>query len=97
MPRAKSRYVRRAILSSCMEALFLGLGWFFSGRPFIGILMFSLGTGYLTVVYVVLAVAGNSGPFPVLLAIYAAMIILSGTGCYRSYVRDMRLSTEASV
>jgi cbb3-type cytochrome oxidase subunit 1 len=86
---------RRAIGASLLEFVFLGLGWFFSGRPFIGILMFSLGTVYLTIVYVVLAVASNSSPFPYLLAIYAAMTLLSAVGCYRSYVRDVRTGIEA--
>jgi hypothetical protein len=88
---------RRAAGSSLLEVAFLGLGWFFSGRPFIGILMFSLGTIYLTVVYVVVAVAGNTGPFPYLLAIYVSMIVLSGLSCYRSYLRDTRLGTGTEV
>ncbi|MEO8286436.1 MAG: cbb3-type cytochrome c oxidase subunit I [Chloroflexota bacterium] len=85
---------RRALLSLVLEACFLGLGWFFSGRPFIGIMMFSLGTIYLTIVYVVVAIAGNSGPFLTLLAIYVGLLILSGFACYRTYVRDSRLGTQ---
>lgn len=81
---------RRGLGAGCMELVFLGIGWFFSGRPFIGILMFSLGAIYLTVVYVVIAIAGV-GAFPVLGAIYIAMLLLSGLGCYRSYVRDAAL------
>jgi hypothetical protein len=88
---------RRAAGSSLLEIAFLGLGWFFSGRPFMGILMFSLGTVYLTVVYVVLAVASNTGPFPYLLAIYVTMIVLSGLGCYRSYLRDTRLGAGTEI
>jgi hypothetical protein len=47
-------------------------------------------------VYVVIAAAGNGGPFPYLLAIYVAMLLLSAVGCYRSYMSDMRLSSETS-
>jgi hypothetical protein len=97
-PRARAADLataqRRAIGSSLMEVIFLGLGWFFSGRPFVGIMMFSLGAIYLTVAYVVVAIAGNSGPFPYLIAAYAAMIVLSGLGCYRSYMSDSRLGSE---
>jgi cytochrome c oxidase cbb3-type subunit 1 len=87
---------RRAVGSSLMEFIFLGLGWFFSGRPFIGILMFSLGAIYLTVVYVVIATAGNGGPFPYLLAAYVSMLLLSAIGCYSSYMRDVKLDAETS-
>jgi hypothetical protein len=66
--------------------VFPGLGWFFSGRPFIGIMMFSIGTIYLTVVYVVVALAGNTGPFLALVLVYVAMVLVSGMACYRTYL-----------
>ena len=81
---------RRAITSAFMECIFPGLGWFFSGRPFMGTMMFSLGTIFLTVVYVVIAFAGNGGPFLTLGIIYLAIIFLSATFCYRTYVSSMK-------
>ena len=79
---------RRALASVVLEMLFLGLGWFYSGRPFIGILMFSLGTGYVSIAFVVLAIAENTGPVPVLLAVYVSLLLLSAWGVYRTYMRD---------
>ncbi|MGA7732818.1 MAG: cbb3-type cytochrome c oxidase subunit I [Chloroflexia bacterium] len=81
---------RRAIASALLECVFPGLGWFFSGRPFIGIMMFSLGTIYLTIVYVVVAIAGNTGPFLALVLVYLAMVLASGATCYRTYVSSLR-------
>jgi hypothetical protein len=77
---------RRALGSALLEVVFPGLGWFFSGRPFIGIMMFSIGTIYLTVVYVVVALAGNTGPFLALVLVYVAMVLVSGMACYRTYL-----------
>jgi hypothetical protein len=77
---------RRAIGSALLECIFPGLGWFFSGRPFIGIMMFSLGTVYLTIVYVVVAIAANTGPALALLLVYLAMVLVSGAMCYRTYL-----------
>lgn len=84
---------RRALTSALMECIFPGLGWFFSGRPFIGILMFSLGTIFLTVVYVVIAIAGNGGPFLALALTYLAIILCSGFACYRTYMTSLRDET----
>lgn len=81
---------RRAITASVMECIFPGLGWFFSGRPFMGILMFSLGTAYLTIVYVVVAFAGNAGPFLTLIIIYLVIILSSALACYRTYFTSLR-------
>lgn len=93
-PRARaastSEANRRALISAVMECIFPGLGWFFSGRPFIGILMFSLGTLYLTIVYVVVAIAGNSGPLLTLLFIYILIALASGAASYRTYVSSMK-------
>lgn len=81
---------RRAIASAFMECIFPGFGWFFSGRPFIGTMMFSIGTIFLTVVYVVIAIAGNAGPFLTLGVIYLVIILLSGVACYRTYISAIR-------
>ncbi|MEO5952431.1 MAG: hypothetical protein ABIQ44_08220, partial [Chloroflexia bacterium] len=81
---------RRAFTSAFMECIFPGLGWFFSGRPFIGTMLFSIGTIFLTVVYVVIAIAGNGGPFLTLGLIYLAIILSSAASCYRTYITSNR-------
>jgi cytochrome c oxidase cbb3-type subunit 1 len=91
---------RRALIALATEAFggglgFMGLGWFLSGRPFIGIMVLgSWGGGFWTFAYVVLA-TGGSGLFTTLLVPYFALPILSGIGCYRSYLRDARLHLAA--
>jgi cbb3-type cytochrome oxidase subunit 1 len=84
---------RRAIASGLIEALgFMGVGWLYSGRPFIGIML--LGgwiAGFLTFMFVVLAIAGGAAALPYLLMLYYAFTILSGVVCYRSYLREARL------
>lgn len=71
---------------------FMGMGWVFSGRPFVGIMLLgSWAGGFWTFAYVVLAVAGGAGLLPVLLVPYFAIPVLSAIGCYRSYMRDVRL------
>jgi hypothetical protein len=94
-PRARfsdpSQVQRRGLVSALLECVFPGLGWFFSGRPFIGIIMFSLGTAYLTLVYIVIAVAASGGPFPVLAGLYIATVLSSSVLCYRSYLSDSRV------
>ncbi len=82
--------LRRGIASALLECVFLGLGWFYSGRPFIGIMMFSIGTIYLTIVYVVIAIAGNGGPFLSLGLIYLSMVLASAITCYRTYLFSVR-------
>jgi hypothetical protein len=81
---------RRALTSGIVEAVgFMGVGWLYSGRPFIGIML--LGgwiAGFLTFMYVVLAVAGGAGALPFLLVLYYAFTISSGVVCYRSYLRQ---------
>jgi hypothetical protein len=93
-PRARAaspaQAQRRALTSAVMECIFPGLGWFFSGRPFIGTMMFSLGTIYLTIVYVVIAIAGNAGPFLTLGILYLAIILLSGAASYRTYLSSIK-------
>jgi cytochrome c oxidase cbb3-type subunit 1 len=88
---------RRGIGSALLELIFLGLGWFFSGRPFMGILMFSLGTGYVSIAFVVLAIAENTAPAPYLLAIYAVLLLLSAGAVYRTYMRDWEVVPEVAV
>lgn len=77
----------RALLSALMEFVFLGLGWFFSGRPFIGTLMFTLGAFYLTIVYGVIALLGDSAFLPSAL-VYVGLLIFSGLSSYNTYMRD---------
>jgi heme/copper-type cytochrome/quinol oxidase subunit 1 len=83
---------RRALASALVEAVgLLGIGWLYSGRPFIGIML--LGgwiSGFLTFTFVVLAVAGAGSLLP-LLAAYYALALLSAVACYRTYLRDARL------
>jgi hypothetical protein len=87
---------RRGLAAFLLEALggglgFMGMGWIYSGRPFVGIMMLgSWGGGFWTFVYVVLAVAGGDQLLPVLLIPYFTLPVLSGIGCYRSYMRDTR-------
>jgi hypothetical protein len=44
---------------------------------------------------VVLAVAGGANLIPPLLVPYFTIPLLSGIGCYRSYLRDARLHVAA--
>lgn len=87
----------RAAVAFLLEAVggafgFLGLGWIYSGRPFIGIMALgSWAGGFWTFTYVVFAVAGGAGLLPVLLVPYFMTPVLSAVGCYRSYMRDVRL------
>lgn len=77
----------RAVLSALLEFVFLGLGWFFSARPFIGTLMFTLGAFYLTIVYVVIALVGDSAFLPSAL-VYVGLLIFSALSSYNTYMRD---------
>jgi cytochrome c oxidase cbb3-type subunit 1 len=81
---------RRALTSGIIEAVgFMGVGWLYSGRPFIGIML--LGgwiAGFLTFMYVVLAVAGGAAALPYMLGLYYTCTIISGVACYRSYLRQ---------
>ena len=70
-----------------MEFVFLGLGWFFSGRPFIGTLMFTLGAFYLTIVYGVIALLGDAAFLPSAL-VYVGLLIFSAVSSYNTYMRD---------
>lgn len=87
---------RRAVVAGLVEAFggglgFMGMGWLYSGRPFVGIMLLgSWGGGFWTFVYVVLAVAGGASLIPVLLVPWFGLPVLSGIGCYRSYIRDAR-------
>ncbi len=87
---------RRALTAFAAEALggglgFMGLGWFLSGRPFIGIMVLGTwGGGFWTFAYVVLA-SGGMQLFTTLLLPYFLLPVLSAIGCYRSYLRDARL------
>ena len=88
---------RRGLVSVVLEIIFLGLGWFFSGRPFIGILMFSLGTLYVSIAFVVLGIAGNGGPAPVLITVYILLLLLSAAAVYRTYMREWQALPERTV
>ncbi|MEO6457375.1 MAG: hypothetical protein ABIO92_03740, partial [Chloroflexia bacterium] len=87
---------RKGLATFLFEAIggalgFMGMGWIFSGRPFIGIMLLgSWGGGFWTFVYVVLAVAGGAGLLPVLLVPYFALPVLSGLLAYRSYMENAR-------
>ena len=81
-------------MGAAIEIVFLGLGWFFTGRPFIGIMLASLGALYLTIVYVVVGIAGNSDPLGAMLMLYVATLIISSVACYRTYRRDISESPQ---
>lgn len=82
---------RRGLIATALEAVgFLGLGWFYSGRPFIGVMLMSGWVGFLTIIYVVLAIMEDAGLLSALLVPYALCAILSAIGCYRSYMREAR-------
>lgn len=82
---------RRVLLATVLEAVgFLGLGWFYSGRPFIGVTLISGWVGLLTAVYVVVAIAEDASMLPALLLAYYLSAWVSAVGCYRSYMRDVR-------
>jgi hypothetical protein len=80
---------RRGLIGAAFEIVFLGLGWFFTGRPFIGIMLASLGALYLTIVYVVVGIAGNSDPLMGMLLAYLGSLLVSSLACYRTYRRDV--------
>lgn len=104
LPETPTNAQRKALTTFLFEAVggalgFMGMGWIFSGRPFIGIMLLgSWGGGFWTFVYVVLAVAGGAGLLPFLLVPYFALPVLSGVLAYRSYVQDARhhLSTATT-
>lgn len=85
---------RKALVGFGLEAVgMMGLGWFYSGRPFIGVMLMSGWVGFLTILYVVLAIIGNASLLFVMLIPYFMVAVLSGLGCYRSYMRDARERT----
>lgn len=94
---------RKGLATFVFEAVggalgFMGMGWIFSGRPFIGIMLLgSWGGGFWTFVYVVLAVAGGAGLLPFLLVPYFALPVLSGLLAYRSYMQDAREHLTQSI
>lgn len=104
LPATLEAAQRRAIVAGLFDALggglgFMGMGWIYSGRPFIGIMLLgSWGGGFWTLVYVIFAVAGGDQLLPVVLVPYFVLPILSGVACYRSYMRDarVRLAVPAS-
>ncbi|HEX8598329.1 MAG TPA: cbb3-type cytochrome c oxidase subunit I [Chloroflexia bacterium] len=88
---------RRGLVATALEAVgFLGLGWFYSGRPFIGVMLMSGWVGFLTIIYVVLAILEDASLLATLLLPYVACAILSAIGCYRSYMRDARDTSLAT-
>ncbi|MDQ6692810.1 MAG: cbb3-type cytochrome c oxidase subunit I [Chloroflexota bacterium] len=96
LPLTPADAQRKAIAIFAMEAIggalgFMGIGWIYSGRPFIGtMLLGGWAGGFWTFTYVVLAVSGGIGLLPVLLIPYFTMPVLSAIGCYRSFMRDVR-------
>jgi uncharacterized membrane protein YqaE (UPF0057 family) len=88
---------RRGLIAAGLEAVgFLGLGWFYSGRPFIGVMLMSGWVGFLTIIYVVLAILEDSSLLATLMVPYFVFAVLSAIGCYRSYMRDVRESVLAT-
>ncbi|MDQ5824990.1 MAG: cbb3-type cytochrome c oxidase subunit I [Chloroflexota bacterium] len=88
---------RRGLVATALEAVgFLGLGWFYSGRPFIGVMLMSGWVGFLTIIYVVLAILEDAALLGALLLPYVVCAILSAIGCYRSYMRDARETVLAT-
>ena len=87
---------RKALASGLIEAVgLMGIGWLFSGRPFIGIML--LGgwiSGFLTFMYVVSAIAGGT-VIPYFAIIFYTFTLISGFNCYRSYMRDARARLAA--
>jgi cytochrome c oxidase cbb3-type subunit 1 len=94
---------RRALAVLLLEVLggglgFMGMGWFFSGRPFIGVMMLgSWAGGFWTFAYVVFAVSGGASLLPVLLVPYFVLPVLSGLTAYRTYLRDIRRALGATL
>lgn len=84
---------RKALASAGLEVVgFMGIGWLYSGRPFIGIMLLGGWISLLTIAYVILAIAGGAALLPYLLVIFLALTLFSAVTCYRSYLRDARLS-----
>jgi heme/copper-type cytochrome/quinol oxidase subunit 1 len=94
---------RKALTACLIEAVggaagFLGMGWVFSGRPFVGIMLLgSWAGGFWTFAYVVFAVSGGAQLLPFLMVPYFTIPVLSAIGCYRSYMRDARSLLVASM
>ncbi len=87
---------RKAIAAVVLEMVFIGIGWVFSGRPFVGVMVMAAGVSFTTVVYVILAIAGGDALLVPLLMSYYAIAIVSSINCYRSYMRDVKLHLIAS-
>jgi cytochrome c oxidase cbb3-type subunit 1 len=93
---------RRGLTGLAMEAVggalgLMGLGWLLTGRPFIGIMILgSWGGGFWTMAYVVIAAANGAPLLPFLLIPYFTLPVLSGIGCYRSYMREARRHLAAT-
>jgi heme/copper-type cytochrome/quinol oxidase subunit 1 len=95
-PASMSDAYRRAWTGLLMETVggafgVIGLGWLMTGRPFIGIMVLgSWGVGFWTMAYVLIAVTNGSLLLPILLIPYFTAPVVSGIGCYRSYIRNAR-------
>ncbi len=103
LPETRGGAQRKALSTFAFEAVggalgFMGMGWIYSGRPFIGIMLLgSWGGGFWTFVYVVLAVAGGAGLLPFLLIPYFALPFISGLLAYRSYLLHARAHLSQSL
>ena len=84
---------RRALASAGLEVIgLMGVGWLYSGRPFIGMMLMGGWISLLTIAYVILAIAGGAALLPFLLVIFFGLAVFSGVSCYRTYLRDARQS-----
>ena len=99
IPAPSQQLCRGATQSSGLQLIeamgLMGIGWLFSGRPFIGIML--LGgwiSGFLTFMYVVSAIAGGT-IIPYFAVIFYTFTLISGFNCYRSYMRDARARLAA--
>ncbi|MFL5733206.1 MAG: cbb3-type cytochrome c oxidase subunit I [Chloroflexia bacterium] len=91
LPATPAQGQRKAISSALLEVVgLMGIGWLYSGRPFIGIMLLGAWISLLTIAYVILAIAGGATLLPALLGIFICLTLLSSISCYRSYVRDAR-------
>jgi len=98
VPDDPRQLVRRGIQLAFYEmgagwAGFLGMGWFMSGRGFIGVMLLSVWAGiYWTTLFVLLAVT-SAGPLGIgiMVATWVALPFFSGLAVYRTYLTGARI------